>query len=69
MFTLLQELLVTHLLIIMTVPLQPKIRTMTAMKVTVLRNIKEPGGTGPVIITQTSMVIIIMGSTHRLLME
>ena len=68
MFTLLQELLVTHLLIIMTVPLQPKIRTMTAMKVTVLSSIKEPGGTGPVI-AQTSMVIIIMGSTHRMLME
>ena len=68
MFTLLQELLVTHLLIIMTVPLQPKIRTMTAMKVTVLRNVKEPGGTGTVI-TQTSMVIIIIGSTHRLVKE
>ena len=68
MFTLLQELLVTHLLIIMTVPLQPKIRTMTAINVTVLTDIKEPGGTGAVM-NQTSMVIIIMGGTHRLLME
>ena len=68
MFTLLEELLVTYLLIIMAVPLQPRIRTMTAMKETVLGNLKEPGGTGPVI-AQTSMVTIIMGSTHRMLME
>ena len=33
-----------------------------------LSNIKEPGGTGPVV-SQTSMVTIIMGSTHRVLME
>ena len=58
----------THLLNIMAFPLQLKIRTMTAMTVTVLRNLKEPGGTGPVI-SQTSMVTIIMGSTHRKLME
>ena len=41
---------------------------MTAMKATVLRNLKEPGGTGPVI-AQTLMVTIIMGSNHRMLME
>ena len=41
---------------------------MTAMKATVLRNLKEPGGTGPVI-AQTLMVTIIMGSTHCKLME
>lgn len=41
---------------------------MTAMTVTVLRNLKEPCGTWPVI-AQTSMVTIIMGSTHRKLME
>ena len=63
-----QELLVTHLLNIMAFPLQLKIRTMTAMTVTVLRNLKEPCGTWPVI-AQTSMVTIIMGSTHRMWME
>ena len=41
---------------------------MTAMKATVLRNLKEPGGTGPVI-AQTLMVTIIMGSTHCMLMK
>ena len=41
---------------------------MTAMKATVLRNLKEPCGTWSVI-PQTSMVTIIMGSTHRMLME
>ena len=44
-----QELLVTHLLNIMAFPLQLKIRTMTAMTVTVLRNLKEPCGTWSVI--------------------
>ena len=63
-----QELLMTHLLNIMAFPLQLKIRTMTAMTVTVLRNLKEPCGTWSVI-AQTSMVTIIMGSTHRKLME
>ena len=58
----------THLLNIMAFPLQPKIRTMTAMTVTVLRNLKEPCGTWSVI-AQTSMVTIIMGSTHRMWME
>ena len=58
----------THLLNIMVISLQPRIRTMTAMKATVLRNLKEPGGTGPVI-AQTLMVTIIMGSTHCMLME
>ena len=67
MFTL-QELLVTHLLNIMVISLQPRIRTMTAMKATVLRNLKEPGGTGPVI-AQTLMATIIMGSTYCMLME
>ena len=41
---------------------------MTAMKATVLRNLKEPCGTWPVI-AQTLMVTIIMGSTHCMLME
>ena len=41
---------------------------MTAMKATVLRNLKEPGGTG-LVIAQTLMVTIIMGSTHCMLME
>lgn len=63
-----QELLMTHLLNIMAFPLQLKIRTMTAMTVTVLRNLKEPCGAWSVI-AQTSMVTIIMGSTHRKLME
>ena len=58
----------THLLNIMAFPLQLKIRTMTAMTVTVLRHLKEPCGTWSVI-AQTSMVTIIMGSTHRKLME
>ena len=38
------------------------------MTVAVIRNVKEPCGTWPVI-AQTSMVTIIMGSTHRKLME
>ena len=38
------------------------------MTVTVLRNLKEPCGTWPVI-AQTSMVTIIIGSTHRMWME
>ena len=67
MFTLLQELLVTHLLNTMAIPSQPRIRTMTAMTVTVLRNLKNPSGTGPVIV-QTSVVIIIVGCNHRMLM-
>lgn len=41
---------------------------MTVTKVTVPRDIKEAGGTHPVI-AQTSMVFIITGSTYRLLME
>ena len=68
MFTLLQELLVNHLPNIMAIPLQPRTRTMTAMTVTVLRNFKNPSGTGLVIV-QTSMVTIIVGCNHRMLME
>ena len=41
---------------------------MTAMTVTVLRNFKNPSGTGLVIV-QTSMVTIIVGCNHRMLME
>ena len=68
MFTLLQELLVNHLPNIMAIPLQPRTRTMTAMKVTVSRNFKNPSGTGPVLV-QSSMVTIIVGCNHRMLME
>ena len=68
MFTLLQELLVNHLPNIMAIPLQPRTRTMTAMKVTVPRNFKNPSGTGPVLV-QSSMVTIIVGCNHRMLME
>ena len=38
------------------------------MTVAVIRNVKVPCGTWPVI-AQTSMVTIIMGSTHCMLME
>ena len=41
---------------------------MRAMTVTVLRNLKEPCDTWPVI-AQTSTVTIIVGSTHRMLIE
>ena len=68
MFTLLQELLVNHLPNIMAIPLQPRTRTMTATKVTVPRNFKNPSGTGPVLV-QSSMVTIIVGCNHRMLME
>ena len=68
MFTLLQELLVNQLSNIMAIPLEPRTGTMTAMTVTVLRNFKNPSGTGLVIV-QTSMVTIIVGCNHRMLME
>ena len=59
-----------HLPNIMAIPLQPRTRTMTAMTVTVPRNFKNPrpSGTGPVIV-QSSMVTIIVGCNHRMLME
>ena len=50
----------THLLNTMAIPSQPRIRTMTAMTVTVLRNLKELCDTWPVI-AQTSTVTIIDG--------
>ena len=59
---------VTHLLNTMAIPSQPRIRTITAMTVTVLRNLKEPCDTWPVI-AQTSTVTIIVGNTHRMLMK
>ena len=43
-FTLLYEQLATPLLNIMAIPFQLWIGTMTDLVVTVLRNIKEPGG-------------------------
>ena len=57
-----------HLPNIMAIPLQPRTGTMTAMKVTVPRNFKNPSGTGPVLV-QSSMVTIIVGCNHRMLME
>ena len=53
-----QELLVMLFLIIVVVPLPPKIRIMTAMAaLTVLSAIKEPGGTGGVMIPTWTVCI------------
>ncbi len=48
-----QELLVILFLIIVVTPLQPKIRIMTPIPETVLRGLKEPGGTTVAVITPT----------------
>jgi len=48
-----QELLVILFLIIVVIPLPPKIRIMTAVGVTVLCPIKEPGGTQVAVINPT----------------
>ena len=62
-----QELLVIHFLIIVVIPLPPKIRIMTSGAVTVLCPSKEPGGTRAVI-TPTWTVCIITDNTRQGLM-
>ena len=62
-----QELLVILSLIIVVTPLAPKIRIMTATALTVLRALKEPGGTLPVI-PPTWTVCIITDNTRQGLM-
>ena len=62
-----QELLVILFLIIVVIPLPPKIRIMTATALTVLCPLKEPGGTGTVI-TPTWTVSIITDNTRHTLM-
>ena len=55
-------------LIIVVIPSQPKIRIMTAIPKTVLRGLKEPGGTALAVIPLTWTVCIIMARTHLTLM-